>query len=41
MVSIPKQAHDRLLDGELLEDVDKFKYFGSMFIANGKDKKQD
>ncbi len=24
-----------LLDGESLEDVDKFKYLGSMFAANG------
>ncbi len=24
-----------LLDGESLEDVDKFKYFGSMFVENG------
>ncbi len=24
-----------LLDGEPLEDVDKFKYLGSMFVANG------
>ncbi len=24
-----------LLDGEPLEDVDKFKYLGSMFITNG------
>ncbi len=23
------------LDGEPLEDVDKFKYLGSMFVANG------
>ncbi len=23
------------LDGELLKDVDKFKYLGSMFVANG------
>ncbi len=25
------------LDGELLKDVDKFKYLGSMFVANGQD----
>ncbi len=26
---------DILLDGESLEDVDKFKYLGSLFVANG------
>ncbi len=30
-----EQRQAVLLDGEPLEDVDKFKYLGSMFIANG------
>ncbi len=30
-----EQRHAALLDGEHLEDVDKFKYLGSMFVANG------
>ncbi len=29
-----EQRQPVLLDGEPLEDVDKFKYLGSMFIAN-------
>ncbi len=29
----PRQAV--LLDGETLEDVERFKYLGSMFVANG------
>ncbi len=40
-----EQRHAVLLDGEPLEGVDKFKYLGSMFVANGQghreDKKQD
>ncbi len=33
---IPGEQHQAvLLDGEPLEDVDKFKYLGSMFFANG------
>ncbi len=33
---IPGEQHQAvLLDGEPLEDVDKFKYLGSMFVANG------
>ncbi len=33
---IPDEQHQAvLLDGEPLEDVDKFKYIGSMFVANG------
>ncbi len=32
-----EQCQAVLLDGERLEDVDKFKYLGSMLIANGKD----
>ncbi len=33
---IPGGQHQAvLLDGEPLEVVDKFKYFGSMFVANG------
>ncbi len=30
-----EQRKASLLDGEPLEDVEKFKYFGSMFVANG------
>ncbi len=30
-----EQRQAVLLDGEPLEDVDKFKYLGSMFVANG------
>ncbi len=30
-----EQRQTALRDGEPLEDVDKFKYLGSMFIANG------
>ncbi len=30
-----EQRQAVLLDGEHLEDVDKFKYLGSMFVANG------
>ncbi len=30
-----EQRQAVLLVGELLEDVDKFKYLGSLFIANG------
>ncbi len=30
-----EQRQAALLDGEPLEDIDKFKYLGSMFIANG------
>ncbi len=30
-----EQRQAVLLDGEPLEDVDKFKYLGSMFMANG------
>ncbi len=30
-----EQRQAILLDGEPLEDVDKFKYLGSMFVANG------
>ncbi len=30
-----EQRQSALLDNEPLEDVDKFKYLGSMFIANG------
>ncbi len=29
-----EQHQSTLLDGEPLEDVDKFKYLGSMFVAN-------
>ncbi len=29
------QRQAALLDGEPLEDVDKFKYLGSMFVTNG------
>ncbi len=32
-----EQRQAFLLDGEPLEDVDKFKYLGSMFVANGQD----
>ncbi len=33
---IPVEQHQAvLLDGEPLEDVEKFKYLGSMFVANG------
>ncbi len=33
---IPGEQHQAaLLDGEPLEDVDKFKYLGAMFVANG------
>ncbi len=31
-----EQRQTVLLDGELLEDVDKFKYLGSMFVAHGR-----
>ncbi len=32
---IPDEQHQStLLDGEPLDDVDKFKYLGSMFVAN-------
>ncbi len=31
-----EQRQAALLDGEPLEDVDKFKYLGSMFVANSK-----
>ncbi len=35
-VLIPgEQRHAVRLDGEPLEDAEKFKYFGSMFVANG------
>ncbi len=30
-----EQRQTVLLDGEPLDDVDKFKYLGSMFVANG------
>ncbi len=30
-----EQRQAILLDGEPLEDVEKFKYLGSMFVANG------
>ncbi len=30
-----EQRQAVLLDGEPLEDVEKFKYLGSMFVANG------
>ncbi len=30
-----EQRQAVLLDGESLEDVDKVKYLGSMFVANG------
>ncbi len=30
-----EQRQAILLDGEPLKDVEKFKYFGSMFVANG------
>ncbi len=30
-----EQRQTVLLDGEPLEDVDKVKYLGSMFVANG------
>ncbi len=30
-----EQRQAVLLDGEPLEDIDKFKYLGSMFVANG------
>ncbi len=40
-----EQRQAVLLDGEPLEDVEKFKYLGLMFVANGQghrgDKKQD
>ncbi len=32
-----EQRQTVLLQGEPLEDVDKFKYLGSMFVANGQD----
>ncbi len=33
---IPGEQHQAvLIDGEPLEDVDKFKYLGSMFVAKG------
>ncbi len=33
-----EQRHAVLLDSEPLEDVEKFKYLGSMFVANGHQK---
>ncbi len=36
-----EQRQAVLLDGEPLEDVDKFKYLGSMFVANGQGTEQD
>ncbi len=33
--STDEQRQAVLLDGEPLEDVDKFKYLGSMFVPNG------
>ncbi len=40
-VLIPgEQRQAVLLDGEPLEDVEKFKYLGSMFVANGQGTKE-
>ncbi len=38
-----EQRQAVLLDGEPLEDVERFKYLGSMFVANGQgiEEKQD